>query len=128
MRHLTSAFAQGALRRGRQIEQLLGGFDHGEDHVIRWAALSPGRAGITLYLSEVIDIGSATFCDVSEFPPFDPDEETWGKVIGTVTDPVDALDLAERELGAVRDLWVNHGVIGDEYIDYRTRRRSSRSP
>lgn len=122
MRHLTSALAQGALRRGKQIEQFLGGFDRGEEHVIRWAALSPGRDGITLYLSEVVDVGSATFCDVAEFPPLDPDEEASGRAIGTVTDPVDALDLAERELGAAQDRWVNHGVIGDEYVDHRARR------
>ncbi|MGI5171028.1 hypothetical protein ACQEU3_42425 [Spirillospora sp. CA-253888] len=127
MRHLTPAFAQGALRRGKQIEQFLGGFDHGEERVIRWAALSPGRQGVTLYLSEVIDIGGAAFRDVSEFPPLDPGEETWGKVIGTAVGPAEALDLAEREVGAAQDRWVNQGVVGNEYADYRARSTPSQN-
>lgn len=127
MRHLTPDFAIGALRRGREIEQFLSGFDHGDEHVIRWAALSPGKDRITLYLSEVIDVGTETFWDISEFPPLDPDEESWGKIIGTVTSPDEALALAERELGAPPDRWVNQGVVGSEYGDYRTARRRGRS-
>jgi hypothetical protein len=119
MRHLTSFFAVGALRRRKQIEQFLGGFDRGDDHVLRWATLGPGKNGITLYFHEVLDVGSDTFLDVTEFPPLDPDDETWGKTIGTVTDPEAALALAERELGAARDRWVNQGVVCSEYQDYR---------
>lgn len=122
MRHLTLNFALGALRRGREIEQFLGGFDHGGEHVIRWAALSPGKNGITLYLSEVVDVGTDAFLDVSEFPPLDPDEETWGKIIGTVASPDEALVFAERELGAAPDRWVNRGLVGSEYGDYRASR------
>jgi hypothetical protein len=122
MRYLTRSFAIGALRRGKQIEQFLGGFDHGDEHAVRWAALSPTKGQITLYLSEVIDVGTDTFWDVSEFPPLDPDEETWGKIIGTVSSPDEALDLAEHQLGAAPDRWVNQGVVGSEYGDYRTAR------
>jgi hypothetical protein len=121
VRHLTPSFAIGTLRRGKQIEQFLGGFDQGEEHIIRWTALSPAKGQIMLYLSEVIDVGSDTFCDVSEFPPLDPDDETWGK-IDTVSSPEEALDLAERQLGAAPDRWVNQGVVGSEYADYRTAR------
>lgn len=122
MRYLTPDFAVGALRRGKQIEQFLGGFDHAEAHVVRWAALSPGKGHVTLYLSEVVDVGTDSFCDVSVFPPLDPDEESWGRLIGTVCNPDDALGLAERELGAAPDRWVNQGVVGSEYGDYRTAR------
>ena len=122
MRYLTPSFAIGALRRGKQIEQFLGGFDKGEKHVIRWVALSPAKDHITLYLSEVIDVGTDTFWDLSGFPPLDPDEETWGKIVGTLTNPDEALSFAEHELGAAPDRWVNHGVVGSEYGDYRATR------
>lgn len=127
VRHLTPPFAIGALRRGKQIEQFLGGFDHGEEHVIRWAALSPAKDHITLYLSEVIDVGTDTFWDMSEFPPLDPDEETWGKIVGTAAGPDDALALAERELGADPGRWVNQGVVGSEYGGYRATRNPGSS-
>jgi hypothetical protein len=62
---------------------------------------------------------------VPEFPPLDPGEETWGKIIGSTASPEEALDLAEHELGATRDRWVNRGVIGDEAADHRSRLASS---
>jgi hypothetical protein len=119
MRHLTRAFALGALRRGKQIEQFLGGIRDGDRQGIRWVALGPGRNGIVVYLSEVEDAGTDTFWDITEFPPLDPDGETWGKQIAVVTTPEEALDLTERELGARPDRWVNQGVAGSEYGDYR---------
>ena len=125
VRHLTRAFAVGALRRGKEIEQFLGGFDHGDQHIIhiiRWVALSPRKDQITLYLSEVVDVGTDNFWDVSEFPPLDPDEETWGKIIGTASSPDEALDLAEHRLGATPDRWVNQGVVCSEYGDHRAAR------
>ncbi|GAA2097852.1 hypothetical protein [Actinomadura alba] len=122
MRHLTPSFAHAALRRGKEIEQFLGGFDQGKEHIIRWAALSPAKGQIILYLSEVVDVGTDTFWDVSEFPPLNPDEETWGKITGTAASPEEALDLAEHRLGAAPDRWVNQGVVGSEYGDYRATR------
>ncbi|GAB3989787.1 hypothetical protein GCM10029978_115830 [Actinoallomurus acanthiterrae] len=119
MRHLTRAFASGALHRGKEIEQFLGGIKDGDRHGIRWVALAPGRDGITVYLSEVEDVGTDTFLDITEFPPLDPDEETWGKLVAVVTTPEEALDLAERALGARPGRWVNQGVVCSEYHDYR---------
>jgi hypothetical protein len=119
MRHLTRAFALGTLRRGKQIEQFLGGIQDGDRQGIRWIALGPGRNGIVVYLSEVEDVGTDTFWDITEFPPLDPDEEAWGKQIAVVTTPEEALDLTERELDARPDRWVNQGVTGSEYGDYR---------
>lgn len=122
MRHLTPAFGIGALRRGKEIEQFLGGFDHGDQHVIRWAALCPATDHIALYLNEVVDVGTDAFWDVSEFPPLDPDDETWGRIVGTAATPEEALALAERVLDAAPDRWVNQGVVCSEYGQYRTAR------
>ncbi|NGN62557.1 hypothetical protein G5C51_01365 [Streptomyces sp. A7024] len=119
VRHLTPPFALGALRRGMQIEQFLGAIEQGGQHGLRWIAISPGRTGFTVYLSDVEDVGSDTFLDITEFPPLDPDDETWGKAITTAADPEEAISLAERELGAHPERWVNQGVVCSEYLDYR---------
>ncbi|GAA3260759.1 hypothetical protein ACFO1B_55995 [Dactylosporangium siamense] len=41
MRYLTRQFAIGALRRGRGIEQFLGGIQLGGEAAIQWVAISP---------------------------------------------------------------------------------------
>ncbi|MCX4564721.1 hypothetical protein OHA02_52555 [Streptomyces phaeochromogenes] len=69
MRHLTPAFALGALHRGKQIEQFLGAIERDGRRGLRWIAVSPGRAGLTVYLSEVEDVGTDTFRDVTESDP-----------------------------------------------------------
>ncbi|MCX5357224.1 hypothetical protein OG864_00280 [Streptomyces sp. NBC_00124] len=66
MRHLTPAFALGALHRGKQIEQFLGEVDRAGRRGLRWIAISPGLMGVTIYLSEVEDAGTDTFYDVSD--------------------------------------------------------------
>lgn len=119
MRHLTPVFALGALHRGKQIEQFLGGIERDGRRGIRWIAVSPGRAGVTVYLSKVEDVGTHTFRDVTEFPPLDPEDEGWGKEIGTVASPEEALHLAERELGADPAHWVDQGIVCDEYHDFQ---------
>lgn len=124
MRHLATAFALGALRRGKQIEQFLGPIDSDRDG-LRWIALSPSATGITIYLGEVEDVGTDTFLDVTEFPPLNPDDETWGREIAVLSTPQDAMYLAERELGADPERWVNQGVVCDEYQDFRTARGSN---
>jgi hypothetical protein len=121
MRYLTRAFALGALRRSKQIEQFLGSIQDGDKHGIRWLSLSPGREGIGVYLHDVEDIGTDNFWDITEFPPLDPDEETWG-IVTVVTTPEEAIELAERDLGADPAKWVNQGVACGEYGDYRAAR------
>ncbi|MFD8754596.1 hypothetical protein ACFV0O_26950 [Kitasatospora sp. NPDC059577] len=125
MRHLAPALALGALRRGRQIEQFLGAIESDSGPGLRWIALSPGSTGITVYLSEVEDVGTDTFLDITEFPPLDPEDETWGREIAVLPTPEDALQLAERDLAADPERWVNQGIVCDEYQDFRTVRRSN---
>jgi hypothetical protein len=58
MRHLTPAFALGALQRGKQVEQFLGAIEIDGQPGLRWIALSPGRTGVTVYLrSHLIWVG-----------------------------------------------------------------------
>lgn len=112
-------FAVGALRRGKQIEKFLGGVEHEGRQALRWLALGPDREGITLYFSEVEDAGSTTYSAIDNFPPIEPDDNTWGKVIATKSIPEEALDLAENELGAQPGRWVNEGLVCSEYHDYK---------
>ncbi|MHC5905677.1 hypothetical protein ACVNF4_17505 [Streptomyces sp. S6] len=119
MRHLTPAFTLGALRRGKQVEQFLGGIERDGRRGLRWVTVSPGREGVMVCLSEVEDVGDDTFRDVTEFPPLDLEDEVWGKEIGTVANPEEALRLAERELGADPARWVNQGFVCDEYHDFQ---------
>ncbi|MFF2148652.1 hypothetical protein [Kitasatospora sp. NPDC058190] len=125
MRHLTPAFALSALQCGKQIEQFLGAIEIDGRPGLRWIALSPGRAGITIYLSEVEDVGTDAFLDITEFPSLAPEDETWGREIAVLPTPEEALHLSERELAADPQRWVNDGIVCDEYQDFRTARRSN---
>jgi hypothetical protein len=44
----------------------------------------------------------------------------FGQTIGETESTEEAIDLADRELGANRARWVNQGVLQDEYNDYVT--------
>ncbi|MFJ4848549.1 hypothetical protein [Streptomyces sp. NPDC088733] len=118
VRHLVPTFALGALRRGKEIEQFLGPVERDGRRGVRWITLSPGRAGVGVYLEEVEDIPSETFRDITHQLPLDPDDETWGKEITTVATPEEAISLAEREFGTIADRWVNQGFVSHEYYDY----------
>jgi len=119
MRHLDPAFALGALRRGKQIEQFLGAITNDHGSGLRWVCLCPGPAGVSIYLSEVEDVGTDILLDITEFPPLDPDDEAWGRVIAVLPTPEEALRTAERELAADPGRWVNESIVCDEYHDYR---------
>lgn len=126
MRHLTPAFALGALHRGKQIDQFLGEVDRAGRRGLCWIAISPGRTGVTIDLSEVEDAGTDTFYDVSEFPPQDPIDETWGKEIANALTPEEALIRGCSEPGVNPDCWVSQGIVCDEYRDFRIAIRDER--
>ena len=119
MRHLTRDQAAGALRRGKQVEQLLDSEPHEGRRTVRWLTVGPSRGHFVVSAHHVYDEGNPEFLDVSEFSPID-DEEEWGEgtLIARLPDPEDALDAA-RGHGATPERWVNQGVIGDEYADAR---------
>lgn len=119
MRYLTPASALTALRRGRPIEQFRGAVRAGERRGICWISLRPGREGIGIHLHEVEDVGTATFWDLTEFPPLDPDDESRG-LLTVVTAPEEAIGVAERDLDADPAKWVRQGFACDEYGDYRS--------
>jgi hypothetical protein len=118
VRYLSESFAVGALRRSVSIEQFLGPAFHRERQGIRWVAVEPRRNGrytVVLYLSW--DVGGERFGDLLEFPPLVPDADD-GEILAEIDDPVEALKVAERVTGAVRERWANFGVAAEDYFDY----------
>ncbi|MFD3925499.1 hypothetical protein [Streptomyces sp. NPDC058614] len=118
MRHLTQSFALGALRRGRPVEQFLGPVGAPERPGIQYVEVVPAKTRYEILLHTLEDIGHETFADLVEFPTFDPEDEEFGRLVGTRDDPLAALTAAEDVTGAVRGRWVNAGVVQDEYHDY----------
>lgn len=119
MRHLSGSQAISALRRGRQIDQLLGREQLPDGRwSVSWITIAPTSDGFRLTRHEVEDVGPqmATY-DVAEFPAVDPEEEAGeGRTLQLVADPEEAIAVAARH-GASSGSWVNFGVVGDEYRD-----------
>jgi hypothetical protein len=123
-RYLTFEEAVAALRRGVEVEQMLGiDWPHdGGQGVIRWVTayrhnerFSPLEGRFVLTRHEVIDIGSGSLSDISEFPPVDPEDYTGeGRRIADDSDPSTLLAVVAT-VGGRDDRWVNQGVIGEEY-------------
>lgn len=126
MRYLTRAFAAGALRRRREIEQLLGAYEEGGRralaHVAVWADRSGGYV-VRRFIVE--DLAEPFSLPVDEYPAFyeSEDEQEGGRNVGVAASAEDAIDLACRELGAHSERWVNQGVLFDEYRDFVARGR-----
>jgi hypothetical protein len=125
-RHLTLDEAESALRRGVEIEQMLGVERLPEDgqRIIRWLTASrlPRLVGpgFRLRLHEVQDVTSEVVRDITEFPPIDPDTYIGeGTVVATVAEAA-ALLAGAADHGARDDRWVNQGVIQSEYDDLRS--------
>ncbi|WP_190865993.1 hypothetical protein [Actinomadura sp. RB99] len=129
MRYLPMSLAVGALRRGRGIEQLLGGFEEGGRRGVRYALITPTSSGV-FYVSctaveDTVELdrhGGLLYPNDDAFYPEDADREG-ARTIGTAPTPEEALGLAERELGADPRWWVNLGMLGYEYRDYVARGR-----
>lgn len=126
MRHLTDAFAVGALRRGRTTEQFLGACHADGLAGVAWVEVRPVVGGYEVFIHEVVDIGE--IADLYEFPPLaEHDEEYFGQVVGRADDELGAFALAAR-YGAAAGRWVNQGVVVDEYHDFVKARRRAHGP
>ncbi|MER8235686.1 hypothetical protein [Streptomyces sp. NPDC094049] len=120
MRHLAEAFALGALRRGRSVEQFLGPIHTAERLGVRYVEVRPKDGRYEICLHTVEDVGHEAFRDLVEFPPLDPDDEEneFGRLIAVAGDPLTALSAAEDRTGAVRHCRVNATMTQDEYNDF----------
>jgi hypothetical protein len=121
VRYLTRAFALGALRRGRQIEQFIGPVDvAGDVAAIRWVLVCKGQHGYEAWSYDVEDLDDDGFLDLMEFPPVGSphDEEPGARYLGCTEDEEASLLLVEESVGASPDRWVNEGVAGEDYADF----------
>ncbi|HTJ39506.1 MAG TPA: hypothetical protein VL738_40280 [Dactylosporangium sp.] len=126
MRYLTQAFALGALRRGKAIEQFLGPVEVDGVAGVRWVAVSSSAGKYSVTVHTVQDLDDDEFLDMANFPPLDPVDEEYagqGRELGRHDDPGAAVELAERLTGAVPERWVNFAVVGEEYADFVRSRR-----
>ena len=126
MRYLTRQFAIGALRRGNGIEQFLGGVEIDGEPAIRWVAISPMDRQYRISLHTVQDPDDDRVGDLPNLTPLDPVDEAYvgeGRELACSENEEEAMALAERLTDAYPDRWVNHGVAGEEYMDYVRSRR-----
>jgi hypothetical protein len=126
MRYLTTQFAVGALRRGKGIEQFLGGFEAAGEPAIRWVEISPADGQYRVSLHTVQNPDDDEFRDLPNLLSLDTVDEAYvgeGRELGIAEDETTAMALAERLTGAAPDRWVNCGVAGEDYADYVRARR-----
>lgn len=121
MRYLTRQFAIGAIRRGNEVEQFLGGDTIDGSPVIRWVTISPGRDGIEVAVNTRLDLDDDRFGDLPNLPP--PPSGPEESRLGRTDDPEQALLIAERHPAVSPDRWVNVAVAGDDYRDFVRSRR-----
>jgi hypothetical protein len=123
MRYVAANFIEGTFRRGKSLEQFLGGYVANGECRFRRVELRPTKAGqIEVWLFDDPDLG---FPDIYEFGS---DHEAPDHPLGTFETPADALKFAHAHLSASFDRWVNEGVAASEYEDFVAAGRPERWP
>ncbi|GAA0236384.1 hypothetical protein GCM10009527_036130 [Actinomadura nitritigenes] len=129
MRYLPMSLALGALRRGRGIEQLLGGFEEEGRRGVKHALIFPAPRGLCYVMCTAVEDtaeldrhGGLLYPSDDAFYPEDANREGT-RPVGSAPTPEGAIELAERELDADPRLWVNLGMLGYEYRDFVERGR-----
>lgn len=112
-RYLTIDEAKSALKRGKEVEVFLGGFDKAGQKSIRWASFSLNGNCFIGKIWESLDEGSEDFLDVYSFSP----------ASGEWDEPVEEVQASELEevlklLNCPSNKIVNFGVVQDEYASY----------
>lgn len=117
MRHLLRAHIESALKRGKEVEQFLLGFEHEGRKAISWLTIRCADSGYTLLHHKQYDEGSSDFCDVYEYEYIDlPEYRYEPKHLDF--DTLDEVFEEASKIGAKENKWVGHGMVQDEYHDY----------
>ncbi len=120
-RHLVADQIGAALRRGKSVEQFLGGSADGT--VISWIEICPKADEFQLWHFEVCDDGHDEFLDLYSFSPASGD---WPEApVSAHATPDEALAEAVRAFRADPSRWVNQFLIQDEYRDYLPSRHTA---
>lgn len=116
MRYLTDLDLRTNLAAGRNVEQLLPERYEMDELVIRYVSIECNEPGSwKVRLREILDHGTPEFLDIYEFGSVDPDLPFGDEWMSDSI--VSALRFAEDSLGATRSLYVNRGLVQDEYRD-----------
>jgi hypothetical protein len=113
MRHVAATFLESTLRRGKPLEQLLGGLQQNGERSIRWLELRPVNASVEIWDFVALDIGDAEHLDLYGFIGAEE-----GLLVERFSSPAEALSYAQAHLGAARHRWVNQSVVQIEYHDF----------
>jgi hypothetical protein len=112
MRYLHPTDLVSTLRRGKSIEQFLGGGRRENAAILRCIEIRPTPDGFEVWLHEPEDLGNDQFLDLYE--SIDPTTLPM-RVERTAEE---AVAIAHTELGADMHNWVNLGVAQDDYRDF----------
>jgi hypothetical protein len=118
MRYVLPTFQEATLRRGKPLEQFLGGCVFCDEAAIRVVELRPAGGVVEVWLHHAADIGDEEHCD---FVPFIFTEDEEGSdvcPVAVLPTPKMALVFAHSELDASPDRWTNQGMSDSEYRDF----------
>ena len=113
MRHLNPTFLESTLRRGKVIEQFLGGYERAGARIVTWLEIRPEESVFELWHFVVPDIGDAENLDLYAFL-----SEEVGEPVIVLQTSEEALAYAHAELHASEGRWVNQAVSQEEYRDF----------
>ncbi len=118
MRYLQKVHIESAMRRGKEVEQFIEGFHHNDRKAISWLTIRKQESGYVLMHHKQYDEGSKDYCDIYEYEYIDLPEYNYEPEHHVFSRLDQALSAAEN-IGAVCTKWVGHGMVQDEYRDYK---------
>jgi hypothetical protein len=113
-RYLTIEEASSVLGRGKEVEAFLGGFTDGEYSHIKWISFERESASFIGKVWQSLDEGSVDYLDIYSFTPSNGE---WDTPIEIYT--AESLSDLITKLSAFELKLVNHGVVQDEYGDFK---------
>ncbi|KFN42865.1 hypothetical protein [Arenimonas oryziterrae] len=116
MRHHPVDTLESLLRRGKSLQQFIGGVSSSGETGVRWIELRPVFNGIQLWVFEAEDVGTADHTDIYSFPAL------FGKpasfAAATLATEAEAIRYAKTQFAASPNYWVDPGMAQPDYIDF----------
>ena len=113
-RYLTIEEAESSLKRGKNVEIFIGGFEHESNTCIRWISFESSNKGVIAKVWESIDEGSRDYCDIYSFTPLSGE---WDKPVSSTF--ADSISTVLEKLAISETKFVNLGIAQDEYADFK---------
>lgn len=119
MRYLYTAFIKNILRQGSEVEQFLRCTNIDGKKILSWLTIRKQEKGYALLHHKQHDEGSQEHLDIYSFKYlYLPKNMNEPKQL--IFQSIDsALDYASTNLGASNTKWVNHGMVQEEYRDFK---------